>query len=510
MSASSSKRSGGAGISSNPSMALSSIRIRFFFWYTVILAVTFALFSVVLYFNLSRNLHARMDDVLLSKAEGVAASINTYWEIEKMHTVQGGIKTSAISKINNANFLKIADRWVEERSNDPELMNNIVQIYQQNGEIIAYSKNAPFMIKLPDRILGRLRQGSVYYDNQDFESEGGESRRFRVVAIPVIEEKRIAYIVQVASPLTSLETALNRLQLLLFILLPLTVLITSAVAGEFLVSVTLRPLKQMIRIARQITGENMSLRLSLPDTKDETRQLAETFNAMLDKINQAFLTQRQFIQDISHELRTPLTAVKGEMEVALKRERTPEEYQGLLYSNLEEIDRINGILQNLLALARLEHAEMALDKEPVDIVRLLQDVIGDIGILADQKEITITFTGETALIVEVDAEKIRRVFFNLIENALKYTPEKGQIELAIAADDTTCTVRVRDSGIGIAPEDIPFIFDRFYRADKSRSTDGYGLGLSIAKAIIQAHRGTIACHSVLGEGTIFTTVLPLS
>jgi heavy metal sensor kinase len=490
-------------------MTLTSIRIRFIFWYTLILAVTFALFSLVLYYNLSRNLYERMDDVLVSKAEGVAASINTYWEMEKMHALHRGGKTAVISKINNANFIKIANRWVEERSNDPELMNNIVQIYLQNGEIIAYSKTAPIMISLPEKVLTSLRKGSFYFDNQQIEVGDNEYREFRILDIPVIEDKKIAYIVQVASPLTTLETALNRLQLLLFILLPLTVLITSALAGEFLVSVTLKPLKNMIRTARQITTENLSLRLTLPETKDETRQLAETFNDMLDKIIRAFTTQKQFIQDVSHELRTPLTVVKGELEVALKRARAPEEYQQILKSNLEEIDKIHKILESLLALARLDSAEVSLKKEPTDMVRLLKDCVADIGILADQKAIDIIFSGEASAMVEVDPERMRRVFLNLLENAIKYTPEQGRVDLAITGVGAAVEIKLSDNGVGIAPEDLPYIFERFYRADKSRSEDGFGLGLSIARSIILAHKGTITCQSQSGGGTVFTITLPV-
>lgn len=487
---------------------LRSIRFKFIFWYTLILTVTFSLFSIILYFNLNRSLQENLDDVLLSKAEGVAASINTYWETEKMDAMRRGVRSSVFSKINNANFIKIANRWVEERSNDPELVNIIVQIYKHDGEVIAYSKNSPFMARLHENILEHLRSGNNHFENQTIELGEDASLNVRILDIPIKENRKIAYIVQVSSPLTPLYTTLNRLKFLLFILLPLTVLITSVLAGEFLVSITLRPLKNMILTVRQITAENLQLRLSLPDTKDEIKQLAETFNDMLEKINRSFVSQKQFIQDVSHELRTPLTVLKGELEVALKRDRSADAYRCILQSNLEEIDKIHRILEDLLVLARLDSEDTTLKKEPADIVQFIRDIVGDVEILAQQKGITVSLHAGESVILDLDRERIRRVFFNILDNAIKFTPEHGNITLTLAKENHTIVIRVSDTGVGIPQEDLPFIFDRFYRADKSRSSEGFGLGLSITKSIIQAHKGAIACNSEPGRGTTFTISLP--
>ena len=264
--------------------------------------------------------------MLLTKAEGIARSINTYWETEKMDALKHGARKNVFSKINNANFLKIARRWVEERTNDPDLMNIIVQIYKPDGELIAFSLNALTHLNISKNTLHGLATNKTVYEDRQVTQGEEKPLDLRILVIPVFEEGKIAYIVQVGGPLNSIWETLKGLKFMLFLLLPITVVLASVLAGEFLASITLKPLKNMIATARQITAENMSLRIAPPETQDEIRELAETFNEMLEKIQQVFISQKQFIQDVSHELRTPLTIMRGELEVALKRQRSPQEY----------------------------------------------------------------------------------------------------------------------------------------------------------------------------------------
>ncbi len=486
-----------------------SIRIRFIAWYALILTVTFLLFSTVLYVYLQKSLGSYLDFILESKAEGVAASINTYWETEKMvaeHRI--GISRKTLSKINNKNFLKIANRWVEERSNDPDLVSVIIQIYKPNGEIIAYSKSAP-IVNLPGEALDESKKGHEYYGNEKIEVSEKTFQDFRFVTMPVKEGKSVAYIVQVASPLIFTYTTLNRVKLILFVTLPLTVIIASILAGMFLASITLKPLNNMIETVRQITGANLDTRVDIPENMHEIRELAETFNDMLERINRSFAVQKQFMQDVSHELKTPLTVIRGEMEVALKRERSINEYRDILESSLDEIKKINRILESLLALARFDSDAVSLHKESTDITELIKEILNDIEILALQKNIEITVITEASdNIVNIDRERMRRVFYNIFDNAIKYSSEKGKIEIDIGRVDGEVFINISDSGPGISEEDIPYIFDRFYRADKARCSEGFGLGLSIAKSIVKAHGGNIEVRSVSGAGSTFTIYLP--
>ncbi len=486
-----------------------SIRLRFFFWYTLILAVTFSVFGLALYFNVSATLKDQMDDLLLAKAEGIARSINTYWETEKMDALKHGAKKSVFSKINNANFLKIAKRWVEERSNDPDLMNIIVQIYKPDGELIAFSQNAHAHLRISKNSLHGLATNRVTYEDRHLTVGEEKPLDLRILQMPVFEEGKMAYIVQVAGPLDSIRETMKGLRFILFLLLPITVVLTSILAGEFLASITLKPLKSMIETAHQITAENLSLRIAPPETQDEIRELAETFNEMLEKIQQVFISQKQFIQDISHELRTPLTIMRGELEVALKRPRSIEEYSAILESSLEESAKISRLLENLLALARLESSSASLSKVSVDISSIMRDILSDMEVLANKKKIQTGFTGQDKITLFLDIDKIMQAFVNLLDNAIKYTPENGKISVEVLHQKDHVIVTIADTGIGIPEQDLPHIFDRFYQVDKSRSSEGFGLGLSITRLIIEAHGGSISVESTQGRGTAFLISLPM-
>ena len=490
---------------------MKSIRFKFFFWYVIILAVTFSLFSIILYSNLKASLYKKSDELLLSRAEGVAGSIDTYWETEKLEAEKSGITSAVFSKINNSNFKKIAQRWVKEKTNDPQLLNIMIQVYGPSGELIAFSQSPQAQISLSQQALGYALKGSNYFDNRQIGLKKDELLPIRILTIPVIENSRVAYIVQVASPLATVYGALSRLRIILFVLLPLTVCAASMAAGEFLTSITLKPISKMIHTARQITKSgNMELRIKLPESKDEIRQLADTFNDMLDKINKSFISQKQFIQDISHELRTPLTIVKGELEVTLKKKRFVDEYPSILRSNLEEINKISRIVDNLLMLARFDSEGVALKRESLDLLQLIKDILGDVEMLATHKGILINLLAKERLIMDGDKERLSRVFLNLFDNAIKYTPENGRLTLELEKKNNTAVIKISDSGIGIVDEDLPFIFDRFYRGDKSRSSAGFGLGLSIARSIVQAHHGRIEAESKPNQGATFIISLPLS
>ncbi len=458
---------------------------------------------------MSDSLKNELDNVLLTKAEGIARSINTYWEIEKMDALKHGAAKDIFRKVNNLNFHKIARRWVEERSNDSELMDIIVQIYKPDGELITNSPNSPLLLNISPQALKSLEAKTVFYEERKLPVDDGNGLDLRVLRIPVLEDGKTAYIVQVASPLNSFRTAMNRLKLILFFLLPITVITAGVFAGKFLASITLKPLKNMIETARQITAENMGLRISVPESKDEIRELAETFNDMLGKIQHVLISQRQFVQDISHELRTPMTIMRGELEVALKRRRTPEEYQSILASSLDETKKIGKLLEDLLSLARFDTSSAALAREAEDISSVIKEIVDDMRHLAQPKGIEIDLISTAGLMLSIDKPKIMRCFINIIDNAIKYTPENGRIAVRVAQENQSVVIVISDTGIGIPETDLPHIFNRFYQVDKSRSSQGFGLGLSIARSVIEAHGGSITVQSTENRGTSFLISFPL-
>jgi heavy metal sensor kinase len=490
-------------------MIFKTIRFKIVFWYTLALTIIISLFSISLYSNFKSNLYGDLDDLLQSKAEGITDSIDTYWETEELDALKTGINETVFSKINNINFVKIAQRWVKEKTNDPKLMNIIVQIFDAKGNNIASSKNIPNIAVLSKENLNYVLKGNGHFDNLNIELPDRKTLSLRALTIPVIENAKVAYIVQVTSPLNQVAAALNRLRFILIFLLPVAFFLTS-ITGLFLAEFTLRPLNKIIKTVHQITAENLKLRVNLPDTKDEIKRLADTFNDMLEKLDQSFSSQQQFIHDISHELRTPLTILKGELEVTLKKDRSQKEYESILHSSLEEMNKINRIIENLLMLARFENKEVSLEIKPLDLNQLIQNILDDIKILSEQKSIQINFSPEENIILEADESQLRRAILNILDNAIKYTSENGKVFVTLKKNNNTAEIKISDTGIGIAKGNLPFIFNRFYRVDKSRNTNGFGLGLSIAKSIIEAHRGKIEVESKLNQGTTFIISLPFT
>ena len=500
---------------------LKSVRFKITLWYMLILAVVLSVFSVLIYKNLENRLYESVDNLIQSRAEGISDAIDTYWETKKLEAIESGSKSvrdgengdedniRAFSKVDNSNFARIARNWVEQRSEDVKLISTIVQIFDSNGKQIVSSKNISSRLTLPREILNSTLKGNNDLYDLDIDLPGNKTLPLRVFTMPVIEHGRIAYIVQVASPLNLVYSGLNKLRTTLLVLIPLTVFLTAA-PGVFLVKLTLNPVDSMIKTIRQITAENLNLRVSIPDTKDEIKRLADTFNDMLDRLDHAFSFQKQFIQDVSHELRTPLTILKGEFEIALKKIRSPQEYKSVLASSLEEINKISQMVEGLLTLARFDSREIKLTIKRLELNALLESVLDDMRVLAFQKAISIDLLSQNEIILEADENQMRCVFVNLLDNAIKYTPSKGKIVVRIQKNHKFARIRVSDTGIGIPENEIHLVFDRFYQVEKSRSGSGFGLGLSIVKSIIDAHHGRIEVESNHGQGTTFTLFLPLS
>jgi len=231
---------------------------------------------------------------------------------------------------------------------------------------------------------------------------------------------------------------------------------------------------------------------------------------MLIRLNQAFSSQQQLIQDVSHELRTPLTVLKGKQEVALNKRRSPEEYESVLSVNLEEINKMSQLVENLLVLARIENKDSLLKMQSINLTDTMEQILSIMKPLADQKKISLCFSSHEQLFVEADGNQVSRVISNIVDNAIKYTPNNGEVNIKLSKEDTFAKIVISDTGIGITKNELPRIFDRFYRIDKSRSSPGFGLGLSIAKSIIDIHKGKIEAENLPGKGTAFTVFLPLA
>ena len=486
-------------------MLLASIRFKIVLWHMLILSLALFVFGMVLYQNLHRRISQDTDNILRSRAKGIEQSIDTYWEAERLEIVRSDSKTH-FTKEDNINFIRIARRWVGEKISDPNLINVIVRIFDAHGNPIASSRSIPAE-RLNPHIFMDVKKGADHFENV-YLNVNEKPSLFRTFTTPVMEYKRLSYIVQVASPLSQLNEVLRNLGFSLLFLLPLTVLLTG-LSGVFLVQMTLRPVDQMIETIHQITAENLKLRLKIPGTRDEISSLAKTFNQMITRLDESFTSQRQFMEDISHELKTPLSVLKGELEVTLKRIRSPQEYETALQSSLEEVNRIAGIVENLLTLARFDAKTTALQAVPLDLNVLIKDTVDAIQVLAVQKEITIQFNSAHSVEILADKNQIKRLILNIVDNAIKYTQPGGKISIDLSQQKDWASMDIVDTGVGIPENELPHIFDRFYRVDKSRSSIGFGLGLSIAQSIAKAHGGMISAKANLPQGTVFTISLPV-
>ena len=260
----------------------------------------------------------------------------------------------------------------------------------------------------------------------------------------------------------------------------------------------------------KISSSNLDEKIDITGRRDELGRLAETFNAMIGRLKDAFQRINQFSIDVSHELKTPLTILKGETEVALRKEREKDDYQKLLLSNLEEIDRMSCIIDDLLLLSKADTKEIKLNMEEVALRDLIMDVCMNMKVVADKKSVELQISELEDVRLRGDELKLRRMLLNVVENGIKYSHVGGKVSVSSYVNDGYARIDVKDDGIGISEEDIKYVFDRFYRADRSRKREsGSGLGLSISRWIAGAHKGSIEVKSQPAQGSVFTIKLPI-
>jgi heavy metal sensor kinase len=319
------------------------------------------------------------------------------------------------------------------------------------------------------------------------------------------------YTAQLAAPLDQVSDVLQRLKWLLILSIPL-VLLLATVGGYWMSRRALVPVDAMTSTARSISEHSLSKRLVRLDTGDELERLAETFNQMMDRLEGAFKRITQFTADASHELRTPTALIRTAAELSLRRDRDSAEYRETLGQVLEEAQRMGILIESLMTLARMDSGAESLNYTTLDVASLVREASLAGQPLAVSKQIHFEHEiPNEPILVSGDPHALRRLFLILIDNAVKYTPANGRVSVTLNRSGNDVAVKVRDTGIGISQQDLPFIFDRFYRADKARSREsGAGLGLSIARWIADAHRGSIRVESGVGQGSSFEVRIPVS
>lgn len=320
-----------------------------------------------------------------------------------------------------------------------------------------------------------------------------------------------SYLLQVGASLDAIDSALDRLlQLLMWSVL--IGLFAAVLAGRWTAAVALGPLSRFAAAARTIDVTNLRQRLPVLGAGDELDDVAQSFNETLGRLEHAVGEMRQFSTALAHELRTPLAALRGEIEMSLLQQRSGEEYERGLASQLEELDKLKRLIDQLLTLARAEAGEIPLEHDPVDLGELGASLVDQVEPVARARAIDLRCERSDAVVVDGDAEWLGRLVLNLVDNAIKFTPEGGRVMVRVSREDDTARLEVSDTGVGIPPDAMPHIFERFFRADPARSpaAAGVGVGLSLVKWIIDRHNGRIEVETQLGKGSTFTVRVPVA
>ncbi|MBE0585250.1 MAG: HAMP domain-containing protein, partial [Desulfofustis sp.] len=384
-----------------------------------------------------------------------------------------------------------------------------IELFDPRGQLESQQKNRKNGLDIP---LSRKAIEAAAQGISTFETvQGDDIPSIRVLTVPVVRSGRVINLVRVGMSLDNMYKTQRRFLLIMAAVFPLGLLLAGG-GGWLLARRALSPVDKMTQTAQRISGEHLSQRLQESGNGDELDRLAGTLNDMLGRLDDAINQMRQFSADASHELQTPLTILKGEMEVALLKPRSPEEYQAVLLSGLEEIDRINHLVSGLLLLARADAGVLRLDRQDVALVGLAEDVCGQMSVIAQARSIDLRLGDLLPVAVQGDREHLRRLLVNLVDNAIKYTGPGGLVSLTLKESAGWAVLEVADNGIGLTVEEQKKIFNRFHRASEARSSDGkgVGLGLSIALSIAEAHGGRIEVASTPGRGSTFSLYVPAS
>lgn len=461
-------------VSRNVRLKLGSIRARLTLWYVFLLALTLVGYSAILLFSLSHGLNDGLDRVLSDgerQALGVLTGVQDEQELRQ-----------EFRRIN---------------------VGTVIGLYDADGQQMIVGRSLPPPLDHPGPVAAgqsRLETVSV-----------ADGSSWRVLVEGVSQPDQPQRILVVARSAGYAEAAVNQLLMWIGVTAPVVLLLAIG-GGMFLAGRALDPIDQITRTAEAISAEDLSKRLGLPPTRDEVGRLVSTFDHMLERLDRGFEHQRRFTADASHELRTPLAMLISRAGLALERLRTPQEYRQVLREIRDEGLHMGRIVNDLLMLARADTGNVVALKEELDASELVVSVAEAMAPLAEERGIQLRTQAEGSPILIGDQTRLTQLLVNLVENALEHTPPGGNVVVSVNQLSRRATLKVTDTGCGIAPEHLPHVFERFYRADRDvrRASSGAGLGLSLCQSIVRAHGGDIQINSHPGEGTCVSVRLPLA
>jgi len=488
-------------------MKIKSIRFKTSVLGTCILGVVLISFSIYLVHSLEQILYKEEEEELLVKAQEINSFIDAYAKIS-----QDNESPSAATMFyrflggNILNDKKIIDQLWEKESQALGLKRDFYRIRDLKGNVILGSKNLTFAAQRSFNAHFTRPDNTTYFS---YVSINGVP--FYGINYPMTFAKLNTLNLQLVMPSTYIEMILHKL---IYAIIGdiVVVLLISIFVGSYLTRRVLRPVQEVTRVANHITQSNLNMRIPTKEWDKEMEELVKSFNQMIERLGSSFAYINDFNSHVAHEMKTPLAIIKSELELALSTEGTKEEDKQVIKDTLQEVNRLIKIIKDLLLLAKYEYKLEIFKMEKMDLTVFLKEICQHSKVLAEEKKIKLELSiKDGPLWIVGDATHLRRVFFNLIHNAVKFTPADGDIQVQAEVHDRQVFVSVKDSGIGIEPENQARIFEKFYRIRlvEAEIVDGNGLGLSMARAIARAHKGDITFESELYKGSTFTVSLPL-
>jgi heavy metal sensor kinase len=480
-------------------MKLRGLRVQLCLWHAGLMALTLLALAGFTYALLIRMLHSRADAALRDYADTTARQIAS--TLYRLETHRGSPNSTAGGAQPDSTAIP---RFL---ANDLRSWGRYIQVVDPQGNIVEKSDGLEsHPLPVGATALRRGLEGLTTMETM----QGLGEHPVRIVTVPVLMGGRIPLLVQAGTSLEGVEAALQRAGWILLILTP-SVFLLALVGNWLVIGRALHRVDDLTQTALQIQSTNLQRRIEHNGADDEIGRLAQAFDQMIARLDRSFQQVRQFSADASHELKTPLTAIRGEAEVALMGELQAEDSRRSLRSILESAERMSEVVDSLLLLARADAGQALIRREPVDLGSLTLQVVEDLEPLAGRQGVSLVVGDIDDVTVAGDPLWLQQAVCNLVSNGIKYTPAGGSVTVELKQEEGQAALVVRDTGIGIAEEHLPQIFDRFYRIDhgRARTAGGAGLGLSITRWVVEAHGGQIRVESTPGQGSVFRILLPV-
>jgi heavy metal sensor kinase len=465
-------------------MKRNSLRSRVTSFYVGMLAIALIVFSAAVYFGAKTFLTRSLEQKLSNNAHSIVGDYIVPWD-------QKG-EPWLVEEMSESYPPGYSDPFVR--------VSKGTRILYQSGDM-----RDPFvsMSKVP------LPSNQKWFNTFHRET-AASGQRVVLYTVPYHAPNGSVIFVETGATTEPIRHVLRSLLLILFVATPI-ILLVAAVGGYLLMSRPLRPVVVLTEQAERIGRKELGERLPVIHTGDELERLSLALNRMIERLEEALAHNHRFSADASHELRTPLTIIRGELESLIQMPSLPPTVMEGVGSALEESNRMAKIVHSLMTISRLDCGGEQIEFAPVDLVDLVGVTLDHMSLLAEEKHISLHFRPGSATYVTGDSMRLKQIVVNLVDNAIKYTPDGGDVGVFVTAEEKKAVLKVTDTGIGIPTASLPLVFDRFYRADQARSREsgGTGLGLSIVKAICSVHGGSAAVDSIEGRGTTFRIELPL-